>query len=202
MSGYTAVHKGEWAVNPDWTYWKYPLIELSGKTMGIIGYGRIGQATGKIAQALGMNVLAFDSYPNLSLESPTMKYTDMDILLKESDVVVLHCPLFENNRGMINRNSIVKMKDNVMIINNSRGPLIVEQDLAEALNCGKVAGAALDVISTEPIKEDNPLLKAKNCILTPHNSWATIESRRRLMDIAVSNLQKFLAGTPENIVNN
>lgn len=197
-----SVFRGEWASNPDWCYWNYPLIELSGKTMGIIGYGRIGQTTGRIAQALGMKVIAADTYKNPALESDTMKYAEHDELFARSDVVVLHCPLFESTKGIINKESIAKMKDGVMIINNSRGPLIVEEDLAEALNSGKVAGAAVDVVMTEPIKPDNPLLKAKNCIITPHISWAPKESRQRLMDIAVDNLEKFLAGTPVNVVNN
>jgi glycerate dehydrogenase len=196
-----SVMRGEWANNVDWCYWNYPLIELSGKTMGIIGYGRIGQSTGRIAQALGMKVLAFDSYQNKDLVSETMEYVDLDALLEKSDVIILHCPLFESTKGIINKNTIVKMKDGVMIVNNSRGPLVIEEDLAEALNSGKVAGAALDVVSSEPIKADNPLLIAKNCIITPHISWAPKESRQRLMDIAVDNLEKFLAGAPVNIVN-
>jgi glycerate dehydrogenase len=196
-----SVKSGEWANNPDWCYWNYPLIELAGKTMGIIGYGRIGQGTGRIAQALGMKVLAFDSYQNKALESQTMQYVQLEELFAESDVVVLHCPLFESTKGIICKDTIAKMKDGVMIINNSRGPLVVEEDLAEALNSGKVMGAAVDVVSTEPIKGDNPLLKAKNCIITPHISWAPKESRKRLMDIAVDNLEKFLAGNPINVVN-
>ncbi|MFR3530220.1 MAG: D-2-hydroxyacid dehydrogenase, partial [Lachnospiraceae bacterium] len=182
-----AVHEGRWENNPDWCFWDYPLIELDGKVMGIIGYGRIGQATGRIAQALGMKVLAYDAYRNPALESETCQYADLDEVLAKSDVIALHCPLFSETEGMINRESIAKMKDGVIILNNSRGPLIVEKDLAEALNSGKVAAAGLDVVSTEPIKGENPLLKAKNCILTPHISWAPKESRQRLMDIAVDN---------------
>jgi glycerate dehydrogenase len=196
-----SVKRGEWANNADWCYWNYPLIELAGKKMGIIGYGRIGQSTGRIAQALGMTVLAYDSYRSSSLESGTMKYVELEELLAESDVIALHCPLFESTKGIINKGTIAKMKDGVMIINNSRGPLIVEEDLAEALNSGKVAGAAVDVVMTEPIKPDNPLLTAKNCIITPHISWAPKESRQRLMDIAVDNLEKFLSGNPVNVVN-
>jgi glycerate dehydrogenase len=196
-----SVRRGEWANNADWCYWNYPLIELSGKTMGIIGYGRIGQSTGRVAQALGMKVMAFDAYHNKELESATMEYVDLDTLLANSDVINLHCPLFESTQGIINKDNISKMKDGVMIINNSRGPLVVEKDLAEALNSGKVAGAALDVVSSEPIKADNPLLKAKNCIITPHISWAPVESRKRLMDIAVDNLEKFITGKPVNVVN-
>lgn len=196
-----SVKKGEWASNPDWCYWKYPLIELAGKTMGIIGYGRIGQATGRIAQALGMKVLAYDKYVNKDLESDTMRYVELDELLAQADVIALHCLLSEETEGIINKDTIAKMKDGVMIVNNSRGQLMVEEDLAAALNSGKVAGAALDVASTEPIRMDNPLLKAKNCIITPHISWAPREARQRLMDIAVENLAQFLAGSPINVVN-
>lgn len=196
-----SVHEGEWTHGVDWCYWKTPLIELSGKTMGIIGYGRIGQTTGKIAQALGMRVLAYDAREDRSLECETMRYTTLDELFALSDVISLHCPLFEETKGIICRESIAKMKDGVILINNSRGPLIVEEDLAQALESGKVYAAGLDVVSTEPIREDNPLLTAPNCILTPHISWAPKESRQRLMDIAVSNLEAFLAGKPQNVVN-
>ena len=196
-----SVLKGDWTNCPDWCYWNYPLIELAGKTLGIIGFGRIGQATAKIAQALGMKVLAFDSYEIEELKSDTLQYASLDELLANSDVISLHCPLFDSTKGIVNKNNIAKMKDGVIIINTSRGPLIVEEDLAEALNSGKVYGAALDVVSSEPIKADNPLLTAKNCIITPHIAWAPKESRSRLMDIAVDNLAKFLANTPVNIVN-
>ena len=196
-----SVKRGEWSNNLDWCYWNYPLIELAGKIMGIIGYGRIGQATGRIAQALGMNVIAYDQYKNQSLESNTMKYVELDELMAKSDVITLHCPLFESTRGIINKNTISQMKDGVKIINNSRGPLIVEEDLAEALNSGKVGAAAVDVVSTEPIKMDNPLLKAKNCIITPHISWAPKESRERLLNIAIENLEQFLTKVPINVVN-
>ena len=196
-----AVKNGEWTSNPDWCFWKYPLVELAGKTMGIVGFGRIGQDTGKIAQALGMKVLAFDAYKRPELESETCRYADLDTLLAESDVISLHCPLFPDTEGIINKDTIAKMKTGVMIINDSRGPLIVEEDLRDALNSGKVAGAALDVVSTEPIKMDNPLLSAKTVILTPHIAWAPKESRQRLMDIAVENLQCFVDGAPQNVVN-
>ena len=195
-----AVHEGKWSSNPDWCFWDYPLIELAGKTMGIIGFGRIGQSTGKIAKALGMNVIANDAF-----ESETGKeiaaYVDKDTLFAQSDVIALHCPLFPETEGIINWENIEKMKDGVIILNNSRGPLIVEQDLADALNSGKVYAAGLDVVSTEPIKEDNVLLKAKNCFITPHISWAPKESRQRLMDIAVDNLKAFTEGNPKNVVN-
>lgn len=196
-----AVKAGEWTNNPDWCFWKYPLVELAGKTMGIIGFGRIGQDTAKIAQALGMKVLAYDAYQNPELESETCHYADLDTLLGQSDVISLHCPLFPSTEGIINKDNIAKMKDGVMIINDSRGPLIVEKDLREALDSGKVAGAALDVVSTEPIQADNPLIGAKNVILTPHIAWAPKESRQRLMDIAVANLRAFVDGAPQNVVN-
>ena len=196
-----AVKAGEWTSNPDWCFWKYPLVELAGKNMGIIGFGRIGQDTGKIAQALGMKVLAYGAFKRPELESDTCKYVDLDTLLAQSDVISLHCPLFPDTEGIINKDTIAKMKDGVMIINDSRGPLIVEQDLRDALDSGKVAGAALDVVSTEPIQMDNPLLGAKNVILTPHIAWAPKESRQRLMDIAVDNLKCYVDGKPQNVVN-
>lgn len=196
-----AVHEGRWESNPDWCFWDYPLIELAGKTMGVIGFGRIGQNTAKIAQALGMNILAFDNYQNPELVSDTCKYASLDELYKNSDVIALHCPLFPSTEGMINKDSIAKMKDGVIILNNSRGPLIVEEDLRDALNSGKIYAAGLDVVSTEPIKGDNPLLQAKNCFITPHISWAPKESRQRLMDIAVNSLIAFLDGNPINVVN-
>jgi glycerate dehydrogenase len=195
-----SVHDGNWTTNPDWCYWEYPLIELAGKTIGIVGLGRIGQNTAKIAQAFGMNVIAFDEYPT-ETGSKYAKYVDFDEVLTNSDVIALHCPLFPSTHGIINKNNIKKMKDGVIILNNSRGPLIVEQDLAEALNTGKVYAAGLDVVSTEPIHEDNPLLSAKNCFITPHISWAPKESRQRLMMYAVTNLQNFIDGKPINIVN-
>ncbi len=196
-----AVKKGDWTNNIDWCFWNYPLIELAGKTMGLIGYGKIGQATGKIAQAFGMKVLAYNPNKNRNLESETMKYVELDELLEKSDIISLHCPLFESTKGIINKDTIAKMKDGVIIINTSRGPLIVEEDLAEALNSGKVYAAGLDVVSTEPIEEDNLLLKAKNVLITPHIAWAPKEARERLMNIAVNNLDAYLNGTPENVVN-
>lgn len=197
----TAVHEGRWAENPDWCFWDYPLIELAGKTMGIIGFGRIGQCTARIAQALGMKILAYDAFKNPDLISETCQYAELDTLLANADVISLHCPLFPDTEGIINKDTISKMKDGVIILNNSRGPLIVEQDLADALTSGKVYAAGLDVVSTEPIKADNPLLNAPNCLITPHISWAPKESRQRLMDIAVNNLKQFVAGVPVNVVN-
>ena len=195
-----AVHSGRWEQAPDWCFWDYPLIELAGKTMGIIGFGRIGQATGRIARAMGMMVLANGSRETEEGRA-IARYVDRDTLLKESDVVVLHCPLFPDTEGMINKSSISRMKDGVILINNSRGQLVVEQDLADALNSGKVFAAGLDVVSTEPIKADNPLLKAKNCLITPHISWAPREARQRIMDCSVRNLQAYVDGSPINVVN-
>ena len=196
-----AVHDGRWQNCPDWCFWDYPLIELTGKTMGIIGFGRIGQATGAIAKALGMKVLAYDEYPKKELETENCKMASLDELLAQSDVISLHCPLFPSTQGIINKETISKMKDGVKIINTSRGPLIVEEDLREALECGKVSGAAADVVSTEPIRADNPLLGAKNMIITPHIAWAPKESRQRLMDIAVDNLRHYINKDAVNVVN-
>ncbi|MDY0256520.1 D-2-hydroxyacid dehydrogenase [Gudongella oleilytica] len=196
-----AVANGEWESNPDWSFWKYPLVELAGKTMGIIGYGRIGRTVGGIAKALGMKVIAMANSPDPSLEDDMMRYGNLEELLRESDVISLHCPLTESTQGIINKDTIAKMKDGVMIINNSRGQLIVEEDLRDALNSGKVVGAALDVVSSEPIKSDNPLLQARNCIITPHISWAPKEARTRLMDLALENLKRYLEGSPINVVN-
>ena len=195
-----SVHAGNWERCADWCYWDYPLIELAGKTMGIIGFGRIGQTTGRIARAMGMEVLAYDSHPS-DAGRAIAEYVDLDALLSRSDVVALHCPLFPETEGIINRETIAKMKDGAILLNNSRGPLVVEQDLADALNAGKLAAAGLDVVSTEPIRGDNPLLNAKNCIITPHISWAPKESRQRIMDCAVSNVKAFLSGSPVNVVN-
>ena len=195
-----SVHAGNWEHSQDWCYWDYPLIELDGKTIGIIGFGRIGQTTGKIAKAMGMKVLAYDSYPNETGRA-IADYVELDELLGQSDVIALHCPLFPETQGIINKENIAKMKDGVIFINNSRGPLVVEQDLADALNAGKIAAAGVDVVSTEPIKGDNPLLTAQNCIITPHISWAPKESRQRIMDCSVSNVEAFLAGKPVNVVN-
>lgn len=194
------VHAGKWAACADWCYWDYPLIELDGKTMGIIGFGRIGQQTGRIARALGMRILACGSHPSDSGRA-IADYVELDALLAASDVIALHCPLFPETEGIINRETIRKMKDGVILLNNSRGPLVVEQDLADALNSGKVYAAGLDVVSTEPIREDNPLLTAKNCIITPHISWAPRESRQRIMDTAAQNIRAYLDGAPINVVN-
>ncbi|MBO0452485.1 D-2-hydroxyacid dehydrogenase [Candidatus Enterococcus murrayae] len=194
------VHAGDWTNNADWCYWNSPQMELAGKTIGIIGYGRIGQKVGTIAQALGMNVLANDRGKTQKTLTEA-KMVELDQLFKESDVISLHCPLFPETEGLINQENIAKMKDGVYIINDSRGQLINEADLRDALNSGKVGGAAVDVVSTEPIKKDNPLLQAKNIIITPHMAWASREARARLMAIAVENVEKFQQGTPVNVVN-
>jgi len=195
-----AVHAGRWESCPDWCFWDFPLIELAGKIMGIIGFGKIGQCTAGIAKALGMRILAFDKVQTDSGKA-LGGYVSLEELLSSSDVISLHCPLFPSTEGIINRGSIAKMKDGVILINNSRGPLIVKQDLTDALNSGKIYAAGLDVVSAEPIKRNNPLLKAKNCIITPHISWAPKESRARLMEVAVDNLKAFLAGERLNVVN-
>lgn len=194
------VHAGKWASNADWCYWDYPLIELYGKTMGIIGFGRIGQNEGRIAKAMGMNVIAYDIYPSDSGRE-IAEYVSLEELFARADVISLHCNLTPENTGLINRENIRKMKDGVILINNARGQLIVEEDVAEALNSGKIYAAGLDVVYTEPIRADNPLLLAKNCILTPHISWAPREARQRILDITAENIRAFLAGEPQNVVN-
>ena len=195
-----SVHMGNWERSQDFCYWDYPLIELSGKTMGIIGFGRIGQATGKSASALGMRILAYDTQVSETGKC-IAEYVPLDRIYRESDVIALHCPLFPETKGIINKDSIAKMKDGVILLNNSRGPLIVEQDLADALVSGKVAAAGLDVVSSEPIHGDNPLLSVPNCIITPHISWASKESRQRIMDCTVENVQDYTEGHPINVIN-
>lgn len=195
-----AVHAGRWEQSPDFCFCDYPQIELAGKTMGIIGFGRIGQKVGTIAKAFGMKVLAHSPHEYASGKA-IGTYVNLDTLLAESDVISLHCPLFPETEGIINQATIAKMKDGVILLNNGRGPLVVEQDLADALNSGKIQAAAVDVVSAEPIKGDNPLLTAKNCFITPHIAWATKEARQRIMDCAVNNVKAFLSGAPENVVN-
>lgn len=197
----SAVKNGEWSNSKDFCFWKTPLIELSGKTMGIIGFGRIGRATSKIAQAFGMKVLIYSNKKYPELESENFKNSIFEELISQSDIISLHCPLTERTDGIINKNSINKMKDGVFIINTARGQLIVEEDLKNALNSGKVAGAAIDVVSEEPIITSNALLNAKNCIITPHIAWAPKEARERLMRIAISNLEAFLNGDLQNVIS-
>lgn len=194
------VKAGRWQNNIDWCFWDYPMMELAGKTAGIIGLGRIGKATAKILRALEMNVLANDSHKSDD-GAAVAEYVPLDELLAKSDVIFLHCPLFPETEGIICRDNIAKMKDGVILINNSRGPLVVEQDLADALESGKVYAAAVDVVSQEPINADSPLLKARNCIITPHISWAAKEARQRIMDITADNIRAWDAGEPVNVVN-
>ena len=184
----------------DWCFWDYPMIELADKTMGIIGLGRIGATTAKVARAFDMRVIAHDAVRNPQMEA-FVEYVPLDRLLAESDVICLHCPLFPETEGMINAASIAKMKDGVILINNSRGGLVRDGDLAAALVSGKVAAAGLDTVAHEPIDADNPLLRAPNVFFTPHISWAALECRRRLKDTAIGNVRAFLAGKPQNIVN-
>ena len=195
------VRKGRKNSENDWCFWDYPIIELENKVIGIIGLGRIGQITSRVAQAFGMKVLAYDAFRNESLVNENCHYTDLDTLLANADVIALHCPLFPETENIINKDTIAKMKDGVILINNSRGALIVEEDLAEALNTGKVYAAGLDAVRNEPIRMDNPLLKAKNCYITPHISWAAIECRQRLIDYSLENLKNYIEGHPINIVN-
>lgn len=194
------VKAGRWESCLDFCYWDYPMIELAGKTAGIIGLGRIGQATARILNALDMKVLATGSRPTEEGRR-LAEYVDLDTLYARSDVIFLHCPLFPETEGMINKDSIAKMKDGVILINSSRGGLIVEQDLADALNSGKVYAAAVDVVSTEPIHGDNPLLTAKNCIITPHIAWAAQAARQRILDITVANIRSVIDGKPQNVIN-
>lgn len=194
------VHDGEWERCTNFCYWKTPIIELAGKTMGIIGFGRIGQAVGRIAKALGMQILATGSRPTQEGAS-IAEYVDLDTLLARADVISLHCPLFAETERMINTETIRKMKDGVILINNSRGGLLDEQAVADALNCGKIAAAGVDVVSQEPILGTNPLLTAKNCLITPHISWAATECRQRIIDITAGNIRAFLEGKPQNVVN-
>jgi glycerate dehydrogenase len=195
-----AVHEGRWAGAPDWCFWDYPQIELSGKTMGVFGFGRIGQATGRIARAQGMEVIAYNRSHSRH-GSDSASYVELDEFWPRADIIALHSPLFPELEGLINKDTISRMKDGVIIVNTARGQLINEADLAGALNSGKVYGAGLDVVSVEPIRPDNPLLGAKNCIITPHIAWSSLESRKRLMDTAVENLHAFLDGKPINVVN-
>lgn len=191
-----SVHAGEWTTSPDFCYWKTPQMELAGKTMGIIGFGSIGRAVGKIAEALGMRVLAYSR--NRRDEA---NYVDLHTLLAQSDVVSLHCPLFPETKHIINADALTLMKDGAILLNTARGPLIDEAAVADALRSGKLRGAAMDVVDNEPIPADSPLLSAPNCIITPHMAWAPIEARQRILDITAENIRGFLEGRPTNVVN-
>lgn len=195
------VRKGRRESDADWCFWDYPSIELENKTMGIIGLGRIGQSVARVALAFGMKVIAFDKFESDAMKAAGVRYVDLDTLLAESDVISLHCPLFEDTKKIINRATIAKMKHGVILINNSRGALIDEEALAEALHSGKVYAAGLDALDGEPPAPDHPLLHAPNCFITPHISWAALECRQRLVTYAIDNLKAYLSGTPTNIVN-
>jgi glycerate dehydrogenase len=191
----TRVKEGEWARNADWCFWEYPLLELSGRTMGIIGYGRIGRRVGEIAQALGMKILFHDAFAQ---EDGSGEKVSLVELLQRSDVVSLHCPLTKENDSLINKKTLAMMKSHAILINNARGKLINEYDLAQALQDGTIYAAALDVVREEPIRSDNPLLECDNCLITPHISWASKEARSRIMDTAAENLAEFLRGNQQN----
>ncbi len=195
-----AVRAGEWSESRDFCFWKTPLVELQGKTIGIVGFGRIGRQVARIADAFGMRILAQDKFQGPAPDLADFRWAELDELLAQSDVVSLHCPLFPDTAGLINQETLARMKPSAFLINTSRGGLIVDQDLSDALNRNQIAGAALDVLSVEPPPADNPLLKAKNILITPHISWATGEARARLMGIAVDNLKAYLAGKPVNVI--
>lgn len=194
------VKDGQWAKREEWCFWDHPLMELYGKTMGIIGYGNIGKKVGHIGKAFGINIISSTNNPKKESKEDKMKYVSQDELFANSDIISLNCPLTEKTKGIINAESISKMKDGVIIINTSRGGLIVEEDLAKALKIGKIKGAGLDVLVEEPIKDNNPLLKLENVIITPHISWAPLETRRRLIGMAVDNLRGFIDGKALNII--
>jgi glycerate dehydrogenase len=201
----SAVKAGEWSSAKDFSFWKYPLIELKNKIMGIIGYGSIGQRTAELALAFGMNVIVYDRSPEKKQKDPEImteqiKFVDRDELFSNSDVISLHCPLTDQTQGIINKESIALMKKGVIIINTARGPLIIEEDLAAALEAGDVYAAAVDVLYNEPPEEDNPLLNSNKTIITPHIAWASKESRERLMKTAVDNIKSYLNGEIKNSV--
>lgn len=195
------VQEGGWTASKDFSFWNYPLIELKNKTLGIIGYGTIGKAVARLAEAFGMYVRVFSRTVRPELETDKTKFVTLNEVLEQSDFLSLHCPLTEDTKGLINKENILKMKTGAFIINTSRGPVIDEQEVADALNRGKLGGAAVDVVSVEPIIKENPLLGAKNCIITPHFAWAPFEARTRLMDTLVSNVRAFIQGNPVNVVN-
>ena len=194
------VSNGKWSSHPDFCYWETPLVELAGLTMGIVGFGRIGRATAEIALAFGMEVIAHDiDTPADALRG--CRFVQLDEVFRQSDVVSLHCPLSSENRGLVNEQRLAMMKEGTFLINTSRGPLIDEPALAQALNDERIAGAGLDVLTSEPPEKDNPLLSAKNCFITPHISWATHAARQRLLKVAVENVAAFLVGKPQNVIN-
>ena len=196
-----SVRNGDWANCPDFCYWKTPLAELCGKTLGIVGFGQIGQAVADIAEAFKMNIVAVSGHETDQSHRKNFSWVDMDTLANTSDIISFHCPLTEKTTGLVNEEFIGKCKDGAIIINTSRGPIVDDQALANALNCGKLRGAGLDVLTVEPPKADNPLLSAKNCFITPHIAWAGFETRERLMKILEENVKAYLNGKPQNVVN-
>ena len=196
-----AVSYGKWTNAIDWCFWDFPLVELSGKTIGIIGFGNIGRQVADIATAFGMNIIGNSRTQTDQSARKNFKWANVPELLAQSDVVSIHCPLFPDTNGLINKDSLKLMKSSSFLLNTSRGPIIVDEDLADALNNDVIAGAGIDVLSVEPPPNDNPLFSAKNCIITPHIAWATKEARARLMKTTVNNLSAFLEGNPVNVVN-
>lgn len=196
-----SVFQGDWAASPDFCYWKYPLVELEGKTIGIIGFGRIGKKVADVATAFGMNVLGSARHHSDQSHRKNFSWAELPELLSNSDVVSIHCPLFPETKGLINKNSLSQMKNSAFLLNTSRGPIVVDEDLAEALNTGVIAGAGIDVLSVEPPSTSNPLFKAKNCLITPHIAWATKEARSRLMETVEKNLSSYLNGEQVNVIN-
>lgn len=196
-----AVKNGEWCTCPDFCFWKTPLTELDSKIIGIIGFGSIGRRVAKLAEAFDMKVLAYAPRPKDKGELKTVEFVDLDTLLKNSDIITCHCPLTEETKGMINAENISKMKKSAIFINTSRGPVVDEKALSDALNSEKIKAACLDVLETEPALESNPLLKAKNCYITPHIAWAAHETRARLLKILEENIEAYLSGKPQNVVN-
>jgi glycerate dehydrogenase len=194
------VAAGRWARCPDYCYWDHPLLELSGKTIGVVGYGRIGRATARIARAFGMQVIAHTPRPPADGDD-AVRFTDVDTLFREADVVSLHCPQTAENTGLVDARRLALMKPTAFLLNTSRGALVNEADLAAALNAGRIAGAGLDVLGVEPPPADHPLFTARNCLITPHLAWASVEARRRLLGIVSANLRAFLAGKPVNVVS-
>lgn len=197
-----SVFTGKWAGSSDFCYWDFPLVELAGKTFGIIGFGHIGQKVADVASAFGMKIIANSRTQTNQSHRINFKWVSVPELMAEADVISIHCPLFPETKGMINKDSLKRMKRSAYLLNTSRGPIVVDQDLADALNNDMIAGAGIDVLSTEPPQKDNPLFNAKNCLITPHISWATFEARTRLMDIVVNNLSAYISGNPVNVVNN
>jgi glycerate dehydrogenase len=195
-----SVRAGDWSRSADFSYWKTPLHELEGKVLGIVGLGQIGKAVARIALAFGMQVITHHKHPDRD-KMAGVTFVDMATCFAQADIVTLHCPLNEQNRGFVNQALLNTMKPGAFLVNTSRGPLINEQHLADALNQERIAGAALDVLATEPPAPDHPLIQAKHCMITPHIAWATLEARGRLLHIAVENVKAFLAGKPQNLLN-